>query len=76
MAEIRRISQTSVWRPALNNPLTDNGLWPNLRRGPQAAGKQQERTRSSMAATPPVCDFGWKAAEFSLLGTDDKVHGL
>src|SRR3546814_5587896 len=66
MAEIRRSSQTSVWRPALNNPLTDNGLRPNLRRGPQATGKQQERTRSSMAATPPVCDFGWKAAEFSL----------
>lgn len=29
-----------------------------------------------MAATPPVCDFGWKAADFSLLGTDGKVHGL
>jgi peroxiredoxin len=29
-----------------------------------------------MAATPPVCDFGWKAIDFSLLGTDGKVHGL
>lgn len=29
-----------------------------------------------MAATPPVCDFGWKAADFSLLGTDGKTHGL
>src|SRR3546814_11176978 len=29
-----------------------------------------------MAATPPVCYCGWKAVVFSLLGTDDKVHGL
>jgi peroxiredoxin len=29
-----------------------------------------------MAATPPVCDFGWKAADFSLLGTDGKTHSL
>jgi len=29
-----------------------------------------------MAATPPVCDFGWKAVDFSLLGTDGKTHSL
>ncbi|HMA14086.1 MAG TPA: thioredoxin family protein [Kiloniellaceae bacterium] len=29
-----------------------------------------------MAATPPVCDFGWKAVDFSLLGTDGKVYRL
>jgi peroxiredoxin len=29
-----------------------------------------------MAATPPVCDFGWKAIDFSLLGIDGKVHRL
>jgi peroxiredoxin len=29
-----------------------------------------------MAATPPVCDFGWNAVDFSLLGTDGKAHGL
>lgn len=29
-----------------------------------------------MAATPPVCDFGWKAVDFSLLGVDGKVHSL
>ena len=29
-----------------------------------------------MAATPPVCDFGWKAPGFSLPGTDGKTHSL
>lgn len=29
-----------------------------------------------MAATPPVCDFGWKAAEFSLPATDGKTYTL
>ena len=29
-----------------------------------------------MAATPPVCDFGWKAADFHLPGTDGKTYGL
>lgn len=29
-----------------------------------------------MAETPPVCDFGWKAVDFSLLGTDGKTYSL
>lgn len=29
-----------------------------------------------MAATPPVCDFGWQASTFSLPGTDGKTHTL
>ncbi len=29
-----------------------------------------------MAATPPVCDFGWKAADFSLPATDGKTYSL
>ncbi len=29
-----------------------------------------------MAATTPVCEFGWKAPDFDLLGTDDKMHSL
>ncbi|MEQ8357101.1 MAG: thioredoxin family protein [Kiloniellaceae bacterium] len=29
-----------------------------------------------MAAAPPVCDFGWKALDFSLKGIDGKTHGL
>ena len=29
-----------------------------------------------MAATPPVCDFGWKAVDFSLLGIDGKTYSL
>ncbi|GAB4394797.1 MAG: thioredoxin family protein [Kiloniellaceae bacterium] len=29
-----------------------------------------------MAATPPVCDFGWKAVDFALLGIDGKTHSL
>jgi peroxiredoxin len=29
-----------------------------------------------MAATPPVCDFGWKAADFSLLGVDGRTWSL
>ncbi len=29
-----------------------------------------------MAATPPVCDFGWKAPDFSLAATDGKTYGL
>jgi peroxiredoxin len=27
-------------------------------------------------ATPPICDFGWKAPSFSLRGTDGEVHDL
>ncbi len=29
-----------------------------------------------MAATPPVCDFGWKAPGFSLPATDGKTYTL
>jgi peroxiredoxin len=29
-----------------------------------------------MAALPPLCDFGWKAPGFSLLGVDSKTHAL
>ena len=29
-----------------------------------------------MAATPPVCDFGWKAPEFSLPATDGRRLSL
>ncbi len=29
-----------------------------------------------MAATAPVCDFGWKAAPFALRGTDGRTYGL
>jgi peroxiredoxin len=29
-----------------------------------------------MAATPPVCDFGWKAVDFSLPATDGKTYLL
>ncbi|MEL6317663.1 MAG: thioredoxin family protein [Pseudomonadota bacterium] len=29
-----------------------------------------------MAATPPVCDFGWKAPSFDLLGVDGETHRL
>lgn len=29
-----------------------------------------------MAATPPVCDFGWKAPDFTLPGTDGKRWSL
>lgn len=29
-----------------------------------------------MAATPPVCDFGWKAPDFSLPGTDGRTWTL
>ncbi|MBL8908271.1 MAG: redoxin domain-containing protein, partial [Rhizobiales bacterium] len=29
-----------------------------------------------MAATPPVCDFGWKARAFELPGTDGKIYSL
>ena len=29
-----------------------------------------------MAATPPVCDFGWKAPGFSLPGTDGQTYTL
>lgn len=29
-----------------------------------------------MAATPPVCDFGWTAPKFTLPGTDGKIHTL
>lgn len=29
-----------------------------------------------MAVSPPVCDFGWKAPDFSLPGTDGKTYTL
>ncbi len=29
-----------------------------------------------MAATPPVCDFGWKAPDFRLPGTDGKTYAI
>lgn len=29
-----------------------------------------------MAATPPVCDFGWPAPDFTLPGTDGRTHSL
>lgn len=29
-----------------------------------------------MAAQPPLCDFGWKALPFTLLGTDGETHTL
>jgi len=29
-----------------------------------------------MAEYPPICDFGWKAPEFALPGTDGKTHSL
>ena len=29
-----------------------------------------------MAATPPVCNFGWKAPEFNLPATNGKSHAL
>lgn len=29
-----------------------------------------------MAATTPICDFGWKAVDFDLLGTDGKRYTL
>ena len=29
-----------------------------------------------MAATPPICDFGWKAVDFELEGVDGRMHGL
>ncbi len=29
-----------------------------------------------MSATPPVCDFGWKAPDFTLPGVDGKTHSL
>ena len=29
-----------------------------------------------MASTPPICDFGWKARDFSLPATDGRTYGL
>ncbi len=29
-----------------------------------------------MAEVPPICDFGWKAPDFELPGTDGKRHSL
>lgn len=29
-----------------------------------------------MAASPPICDFGWKALPFTLPGTDGRMHSL
>ena len=29
-----------------------------------------------MAATPPICDFGWKAVDFELEGVDGRRHSL
>jgi len=35
-----------------------------------------ENGRSEMAGTPPVCDFGWKAPDFRLQGTDGALRTL
>lgn len=29
-----------------------------------------------MAVTPPICDFGWKAPDFNLLGVDGEIYTL
>lgn len=29
-----------------------------------------------MAATPPICDFGWKAPHFTLPATDGRIYSL
>ena len=29
-----------------------------------------------MAVTPPVCDFGWKAPDFTLPATDGQTYSL
>ena len=29
-----------------------------------------------MSATPPICDFGWKAVDFKLEGVDGRSYGL
>ena len=29
-----------------------------------------------MAETPPICDFGWKAVDFSLKGIDERTYSL
>jgi peroxiredoxin len=29
-----------------------------------------------MAATPPLCDFGWNAADATLIGTDGESHSI
>ncbi len=29
-----------------------------------------------VSTTPPLCDFGWKARDFELLGTDGRRYGL
>ena len=29
-----------------------------------------------MAAVPPICEFGWKAAEFALDGVDGETYTL
>jgi peroxiredoxin len=29
-----------------------------------------------MAATPPICDFGWKAPDFTLEGIDGRTYSL
>ncbi|MBL3575372.1 thioredoxin family protein [Rhodovulum sulfidophilum] len=29
-----------------------------------------------MAVSPPICDFGWQAPDFSLPGTDGRLHTL
>jgi len=31
---------------------------------------------TTMAATPPLCDFGWKAPDFTLPGVDGRTHAL
>lgn len=41
---------------------------PRGRRGPEGLKK--------MAGQPPVCDFGWKAPDFDLPGTDGQRHAL
>ena len=29
-----------------------------------------------MAATPPLCDFGWNAVDASLIGVDGQRHSI
>ncbi|MCX8518892.1 MAG: thioredoxin family protein, partial [Methylophilaceae bacterium] len=29
-----------------------------------------------VSLNPPVCDFGWQAPDFDLLGVDDQRHNL
>ena len=41
-----------------------------------ARSPEFQARRRSMAATPPVCDFGWKAVDATLPGIDGKDHSI